>query len=56
MFSSRKPYGLLKDFQIAEQMIQRLKEEPAFMNLYKGEKVIVTGQIENVNWKGKSIV
>ena len=38
MFSSRKPYGLLKDFQIAEQMIQRLKEEPAFMNLYKREK------------------
>ena len=53
MFSSRKPYGLLKDFQIAEQMIQRLKEEPAFMNLYKGKEVIVTGQIENVNWKGK---
>ncbi|NSO08452.1 PD-(D/E)XK nuclease-like domain-containing protein [Enterococcus faecalis] len=54
MFSSRKPFGLLKDFQIAEQMIQRLKEEPAFMNLYKGEKeVIVTGQIENVDWKGK---
>lgn len=54
MYSSRKPYGLLKDFQIAEQMIQRLKEEPAFINLYKGEKeVIVTGQIENVDWKGK---
>ncbi|RXA82341.1 hypothetical protein EQ868_14860, partial [Enterococcus hirae] len=38
MFSSRKPYGLLKDFQIAEQMIDRLKQEEAFMNIYQGEK------------------
>ena len=38
MFSSRKPYGLLKDFKIAEQMIDRLIVEDAFLNLYQGEK------------------
>ncbi|MEK2534327.1 PD-(D/E)XK nuclease-like domain-containing protein [Tetragenococcus halophilus] len=54
MFSKRKPYGLLKDFQIADQMIERLEKEPAFMNLYQGEKeVIVTGEIYGVEWKGK---
>lgn len=54
MFSKRKPYGLLKDFQIAEQMIERLEKEPAFMNLYQGEKeVIVTGELYSVEWKGK---
>ena len=54
MFSKRKPYGLLKDFQIAEQMIKRLEKEPAFMNLYQGEKeVIVTGELYGVEWKGK---
>ncbi|MGH2183088.1 PD-(D/E)XK nuclease-like domain-containing protein, partial [Enterococcus faecalis] len=31
MFSSRKAFGLLKDFQIAEQMIERLKQEEAFL-------------------------
>lgn len=30
MFSSRKPFGLLKDFQIAEQMIERLKKKKPF--------------------------
>ena len=54
MFSSRKPYGLLKSFQIAEQMIKRLENEPAFLNLYQGEKEsIVTGELFNVEWKGK---
>lgn len=54
MFSSRKPYGLLKDFKIAEQMIDRLIVEDAFLNLYQGEKeVIVTGELFGVEWKGK---
>ena len=54
MFSSRKPYGLLKSFQIAEQMIKRLEDEPAFINLYQGEKEsIVTGELYGVEWKGK---
>lgn len=54
MFSSRKPYGLLKDFQIAEQMIERLKQEEAFMNIYQGEKeTIVTGELFGTAWKGK---
>lgn len=54
LYSSRKPYGLLKDFQIAEQMIERLKSEPAFRQLYQGEKeVIVTGELYSVDWKGK---
>lgn len=54
MFSSRKPYGLLKSFEIAEQMIERLNKEPAFLNLYEGEKeVIVTGELFGIQWKGK---
>lgn len=54
MFSSRKPYGLLKDFQIAEQMIERLKQEEAFMNIYQGEKeAIVIGELFGTTWKGK---
>jgi hypothetical protein len=54
MFSSRKPYGLLKDFQIADQMIERLKSESAFGQLYQGEKeVIVTGNLFGVTWKAK---
>lgn len=54
MFSSRKPYGLLKDFQIAEQMIERLKSESAFRQLYQGDKeVIVTGDLFGATWKGK---
>ncbi|WP_270779344.1 PD-(D/E)XK nuclease-like domain-containing protein [Enterococcus durans] len=54
MFSSRKPHGLLKDFQIAEQMIERLKQEEVFMNIYQGEKeTIVTGELFGTTWKGK---
>ncbi|GCF92474.1 hypothetical protein NRIC_03650 [Enterococcus florum] len=54
LFSSRRPHGLLKDFQIAEQMIERLKCEPAFAQLYQGEKeVILTGELFGIEWKGK---
>ena len=54
MFSSKKPHGLLKDFKIGDQMIERLNREPAFGQLYQGEKeVILTGEIFGVEWKGK---
>ncbi|WP_430618237.1 PD-(D/E)XK nuclease-like domain-containing protein [Enterococcus sp. DIV1054d] len=54
MFSSRKPHGLLKDFQIAEQMIDRLIAEDAFLNIYQGEKeAIVIGELFGATWKGK---
>ncbi len=44
----------MKDFKIAEQMIDRLIVEDAFLNLYQGEKeVIVTGELFGVEWKGK---
>lgn len=54
MYSSRKPYGLLKEFQVAEDMIEALKKQPAFLNLYDGEKErIITGNVGGVEWKGK---
>lgn len=54
MFSSRKPFGLLKDFQIAEQMIERLKTRRSlFKYLSRRKEVIVTGEIGGAMWKGK---
>lgn len=54
MFSSRKPYGLLKTYQVAEDMIAALKRQHAFNKLYQGEKEhIVTGEILGVPWKAK---
>lgn len=54
MFSKRKPYGLLKDFKIAEQMIDRLIVEDMFLNIYQGTKEeIVTGNLYGIDWKGK---
>lgn len=54
MFSKRKPYGLLKDFKIAEQMIDRLIVEDFFLNVYQGKKEeIVTGDLYGINWKSK---
>lgn len=54
ILSRRKPHGLLKDFQVAEQMIKRLSDEPAFRQLYQGEKeVILTGQLFGIEWKSK---
>ncbi len=38
----------------AEKMVERLKEDDFFYNLYKGEKeVIVTGELFGTEWKGK---
>lgn len=54
LYSSRKPYGLLKAFEIAEQMIEKLRNDTGFMNMYVGEKeVIVTGHLAGAEWKGK---
>lgn len=45
---------LKKEFQIAEQMIERLKHDPNFKALYQGEKeVAITGFIGGVEFKGK---
>lgn len=54
LLSKRKPHGLLKEYKDADKMIDTLKDDEGFTQLYKGDKeVIVTGQIANVNWKGK---
>ncbi|MGH1649172.1 PD-(D/E)XK nuclease-like domain-containing protein [Enterococcus gilvus] len=54
MFSSKKPHGLLKDFKIGDQMIERFNREAAFRQLYQGKKeVILTGEIFGIEWKGK---
>lgn len=54
MFSSRKPHGLLKAFKVAEQMIERIKDEPFFNYLWQGEaEHIVTGELYGVEWKGR---
>ncbi|WP_129045032.1 PD-(D/E)XK nuclease-like domain-containing protein [Companilactobacillus metriopterae] len=45
---------LYKDYSIADQMINTLSSDDMFNNLYQGDKeVIVTGQINGVDWKGK---
>lgn len=54
LYSTKKPYGLLKDFKIADQMIRRLEKEKAFINLYQGKKeVILTGKLFDIDWKAK---
>lgn len=54
MFSSRKPHGLLKDYQIADRMIERLKEDDFFNFVYQGEKeAILEGELFGAEWKGK---
>lgn len=54
LYSKRAPNGLLKAFQVAEDMITALERQQAFVKLYQGEKEhIVTGEIAGVQWKGK---
>lgn len=54
LFSSRKPFGLLKDFQVADDMINTLKDDDFFKFLYQGEKEeIVTGNLYGTEWKSK---
>lgn len=41
-------------FVVAEEMVQRLKKDVFFNNLYHGEKeVIITGELHGEHWKGK---
>lgn len=56
IFKYGNPYkGTKKEYQRADEMIETLEEEPAFMNLYgPGDKeVIVTGKLGDYSWKGK---
>ncbi|HEM6302128.1 TPA: PD-(D/E)XK nuclease-like domain-containing protein [Streptococcus suis] len=60
LFSSRKPYGLLADYKLADKMIATLETDELFNNLYNGRKgdrvekeMIVTGTIAGVPFKGK---
>ena len=60
LFSSRKPYGLLKDFELAEEVINVLDSDEGFKRLYDGfsdddvrKEMIVTGFVEGVPVKGK---
>jgi len=50
----KKNGELYRDFEIAEQMIQRVDKEPFFNFLWQGEKEVpVTGKLFGVEWKGK---
>jgi len=54
LYSKRKPFGLLKDFQVADEMIKRVSEEQLFNFLWEGEKEsVVTGNLFGIEWKGK---
>ncbi|MFC6324009.1 PD-(D/E)XK nuclease-like domain-containing protein [Companilactobacillus baiquanensis] len=54
LLSKRKPHGLLKEYKDADKIIDTLKDDDGFTKLYQGSKeVIVTGQIDGVDWKGK---
>lgn len=56
LFSTRgKTKGQLKrDFVVADEMISTLQFDPLFTDVYQGDKeVIVTGQIDGIDWKGK---
>ncbi|MGU7923370.1 PD-(D/E)XK nuclease-like domain-containing protein [Streptococcus suis] len=60
LFSSRKPYGLLADYKLADKVIATLETDELFNNLYHGRKddrvekeTIVTGTIAGVPFKGK---
>ncbi|NQI45088.1 nuclease [Streptococcus suis] len=63
LFSSRKPYGLLADYKLADKVIATLETDELFNNLYHGRRgrkkdqvekeMIVTGVIAGVPFKGK---
>lgn len=54
LYSSRKPYGLLKDFQVADAMIEKLSNDKNFNLIWQGQhEVPLTGQIDDIDWKGK---
>lgn len=50
----KKNGDLYKAFEIAEQMIKRIKDEKMFKLLWKGEaEHMVTGELYGVEWKGR---
>jgi len=54
MISKRTPFGLLKEYQMAEQMIERVEKEPLFNYLWQGESEhILTGELFGIEWKGR---
>ena len=54
LYSKRKPFGLLKAYEQADAMIEKLNKEPLFNYLWQGEReTVVTGTFEGVEWKGK---
>lgn len=55
IMAKRGPKRLLKEYVMAQQMINRLDGDPTFHALYDpGDKeVIVTGQLAGVDWMGK---
>lgn len=50
-----QPRGsLYNDFIIADQMIDRIKDDPFFNHFWKGEKeTVITGELYGHKWKGK---
>lgn len=46
--------NMYRDFEIGQQMIERVEADPFFNFLWQGEKeTVVTGELFGVNWKGK---
>lgn len=54
LYTKRKPIKLYKDFEVADQMIERIKKDDFFNYLWQGEhEVPVTGELFGADWKGK---
>lgn len=54
LYSKRKPFGLLKAYRVAEEMIKTLEKEPFFNYLWQGEfELPIVGELYGINWKGK---
>lgn len=52
LFSSRKPYGLLKKYKDIEDMIPHIESDERFMNALTGQKeIIFTANVFNTDWK-----
>lgn len=54
LYTKRKPIKLYKDFEVADRMIDRIKQDDFFKYLWQGEhEVPVTGELFGADWKGK---
>lgn len=54
LYTKRKPIKLYKDFEVADRMIDRIKQDDFFKYLWQGEhEVPVTGELFGTLWKGK---